>query len=88
LKEKLTLPMIHLLGACEKRERAELQRQLREQNEDDLQRIIHRLLESGSITYAKRRAGEFIQTAQQAVTKTLQPDTREMLLELASSILD
>ncbi len=88
LKEKMTLPVIHLLGACEKRERAELQRRLREQNEDDLQHIIHRLQESGSITYAKRRAGEYIQTAQQAVPKTLKPDTRDVLLDLASSILD
>jgi len=88
LKEKMTLPLIHLLDVCEKRERAELQRQLREQNEDDLQRIIHRLQESGSITYAKRRAGEFIQTAQQAVPTTLKHDSREMLLDLASSILD
>jgi octaprenyl-diphosphate synthase len=88
LKEKLTLPVIHLLSASEQRERAQLQRQLRGKNEDELQQIIDRLKECGSITYSRQRAKEFILTAQQAVPKTLKPETRNMLLELAISILD
>jgi octaprenyl-diphosphate synthase len=88
LKEKLTLPVIHLLSTCGQRERVQLQRQLRGQIEEDLQQVIDRLEENDGIAYSRQRARDYILTAQQAVPNTLKPNTREILLDLASSILD
>jgi octaprenyl-diphosphate synthase len=88
LKEKLTLPVIHYLQSCNSSQRQWACDVLQEHRERDYHELVRRLEEAGSVAYARQRAGEFVARARTVLSASLDEETREILLELAASLVD
>jgi len=87
LKEKLTLPGIHYLSNCSPAERQQLCEMLSRRSSQDYQEYAHRLHEAGSVQYARQQAASFIDAARHALPATLNKQTYDLLMELASLVV-
>ena len=88
LKEKLTLPGIYYLRHCGQEARRGAVQLLRRRLRQDLREFAERLCETGSIDYARRRAGEFIEQAKKELWDFPGCQAPEDLVRLAHSVLD
>lgn len=86
IKQKLTLPVIHYLqnSLPDERQWAE---SVMAGNRDETELFVRRLKQAGSIDYARQTAIAYVTQAETALPKLDNPQTREILLELASMII-
>ena len=88
LKEKLTLPVIHFFKNGPEADRRWACEVLQQRQQQEYRALVQRLEEQGSMAYARRRAGEFVARAQAALSESLEGRTRDILRELADSLVD
>ncbi|MBN1844292.1 MAG: polyprenyl synthetase family protein [Sedimentisphaerales bacterium] len=86
IKEKMTLPLIHLRQNCPAGQRKRLLGLLSEPTPDQHARLLGRLRENGSIRYARACAARYIQKARRHLPADLDGEIRTLLLDLAGSI--
>jgi octaprenyl-diphosphate synthase len=86
-KQKLTLPLIHLLDITEEQEKKSIIDSYldRKDAECDRQALVQMLNRHGSLEYASKRAKEFIAAAVQSLADLEQSDARDALIEMARS---
>jgi octaprenyl-diphosphate synthase len=86
-KQKLTLPLIHLLGVADEQEKKSIIDSYLDSKdaECDRQALVKMLNRHGCLEYASKRAKEFIAAAVQALTDLEQSDARDALIEMAQS---
>ena len=87
VKEKLTLPVIHYLRSSDSSERKRVEQLLMEKRGSEYERFKKQLISSGSIDYARRRGREFVEKAQQALLEVPATQERELLEDLAISLI-
>jgi len=86
-RDKLTLPLIHLLKTAGEAEKKKIKQILSQQNGDSgRMELVARLKTSGSIEYAKRRAEEFVGQAITAIAGVGNNKSRKSLVETARFI--
>lgn len=86
-KQKLTLPLIHLLNIADEQEKKSIIDSYldRKDAECDRQALVRMLNRHGSLEYASKRAKEFIAAAVQSLADFKQSDARDALIEMARS---
>ena len=86
-RDKLTLPLIHLLKTAGEAEKQKVKRILSQQNgESGRMELVARLNTCGSIEYAKRRAEEFVEQAITAIAGVGDNKSSKSLVETARFI--
>lgn len=88
LKEKPTLPIIHFLRISPAAQRQWVYELLRSRRHQDYPELVRRLDESGSLDYARKRAEAFVARTRAALNELPDEETRQILLELADSLVD
>ncbi|MEK7702890.1 MAG: polyprenyl synthetase family protein [Nitrospirota bacterium] len=85
---KMTLPLIHLLSHCEKKEKAALIDLIRNgKAQKDLSRILSLMEQYGSIVYAQKKAAGFIKKAKTKLQSFPASIHRESLQTIADYII-
>ncbi len=86
-KQKLTLPLIHLLSHCAAGERARLREQLAAPEEGTVEHVRQLLARYGSIEYARSRAVEYVVAAKQQLSLLGDSSARSLLEDIADFTL-
>ncbi len=88
-KHKLTLAIIHLLGAADEPQKKSIIESYLDSKdtECDKHALVQMLNRYGSLEYANKRAKEFITAAVQALADLEQSDARNALVETARLIV-
>ncbi len=86
-KNKLTLAVIHLLGAVDEQERSLLKDRLTAASENK-QALVEMLKSHGSLEYAHSRAREFVAKAVQSLVGLKESRARDALIETARFVSD
>ncbi|UCE49191.1 MAG: polyprenyl synthetase family protein [Phycisphaerales bacterium] len=88
-KQKLTLAMIHLLGAADASEKKSIIDSFldREDAQYDRHALVKLLNRYGSLEYVRKRAREFIATAVRALSDLKRCDAKEALIETAEFMM-
>jgi octaprenyl-diphosphate synthase len=87
LKNKLTLPVIHLLQALDNKERAKVVKNLSAGADESYFAEMNSLLRTfGSLDYARKRAKEFVAKAVDSLARLKESDAKSALVKTASFI--
>ena len=87
-KNKLTLPMIHMLTTAGQSEKAKILDCCFKNNAVcDRKKLIEMLTSSGSLEYAKNRVEAFVQKAANAIADLEETDAKVALIEIANFIV-
>lgn len=86
-KQKLTLPLIHLLSHCPPGERARLREQLASPEEGTVEHVRQLLAQYGSVEYARSRAVEYVVAAKQQLSLLGESSARTLLEDIADFTL-
>lgn len=86
-KQKLTLPLIHLLANCGEAERARLRDRLAAPDNETIMHVRRLLAEFGSVEYARNRAVEFVVAAKQQLSLLGESSARTLLEDIADFTL-
>ena len=81
-QQKLTLPLIHALNVLPASEADELRELLQSNDPDKRSAVAAVLSDTGSVTYAKRKAEEFARTARTALDCLPRSESRTLLEQL------
>jgi len=86
-KDKLTLAVIHLLDTIEEGERSRVQAMLESGNESRRE-LAEMLRRRGSLQYAQKRAGQYVEEAIRAAAELPAGQARDALIETARFMAD
>jgi octaprenyl-diphosphate synthase len=86
-RNKLTLPLIHLLRTAGKKDRQEIQQMLEQQPAINVNKVVlEKLRQGGCLEYARGRAGEFVEQAITALGEFGESRFKAALVETARFI--
>jgi octaprenyl-diphosphate synthase len=85
-KQKLTLPLIHLLATSSQRHAAEIREMLAHPDEKTRANLIPILKSSGALQYARSRADEFTVAARQHLAVLAESPARQLMEDMADFV--
>jgi octaprenyl-diphosphate synthase len=85
-KQKLTLPLIHLLSTSAPRRAAEIRELLAHPNDQTRAALLPMLKNSGALQYARSRADEFTVAARQHLAALPESPARQLLEDMADFV--
>ncbi len=86
-QQKLTLPLIHLLGQVSPARRAEIGEMLAHPDQETRSALLPLLESSGAIRYARARADEFTVAARQHLAQLPDSPARQLLEDMADFVI-
>jgi len=84
-KNKLTLPVIHLLKTTDQKQQAEIINKL---NDNDVNYLIEQLKQNGSLDYTLGRAKEFVEKAMESLDVFEDSNAKNALIEIGRTIVE